>query len=207
MLHQIPLWFQHFFPDYTWQKNTLEKEIYLTFDDGPIPEITEWVLAILNDFGIKATFFVVGENVLQHPQILKKIVSDGHSIGNHTCHHVKGWDTPTQFYVDNVEKCSNIIKENTGNMPTLFRPPYGRIKPAQAKLLCSQYELIMWSTLTVDYDKNLRKDKCLNNSIKATLPGSIVVFHDSIKAEKNLKYVLPKYIAHFLSLGYSFKAL
>lgn len=207
MLHQIPSWFQVLFPGYIWRMNPKEKEIYLTFDDGPLPEITEWVLTVLKNVGIKATFFVVGENVLKHSKIFKKIIKDEHSIGNHTYHHVKGWGASTQSYIKDVNRCSHIIKEYSGVLPTLFRPPHGRIWPAQAKLLRKEYRLVMWNTLTIDYDRALHEKKCLKSSIDATRPGSIVVFHDSAKAEKNLKYVLPKYIDHFLCQGYSFKKL
>jgi len=207
MLHRIPFWFQQIFPGYTWSIATKNKEIYLTFDDGPVPDVTEWVLSVLDSFDIKSTFFLVGENIERHPSIFKKIIADGHSVGNHTYHHLKGWGATTQSYLEDVEKCSQIIEANTGSVPTLFRPPHGRIKPLQAKALRNDYQLIMWNTLTVDYDRGLAKERCLHNSIKATQPGSIVVFHDSVKAEKNLKYVLPKYIEHFLSEGYSFKAL
>ncbi|VAW29168.1 Polysaccharide deacetylase [hydrothermal vent metagenome] len=207
MLHRIPKWFQYLFPGYMWNKQTNEKVIYLTFDDGPIPEITEWVLSILNEYKVKATFFVVGENVERFPEIFKEIVNKGHSIGNHTHHHLKGWSTSVHNYVNDVELCSSTIEKHSGKTPALFRPPYGRIKPKQAKSLRREYRLVMWDTLTVDYDKNLDNVKCLQNSVNATHSGSIVVFHDSVKAQKNLKYVLPKYIAHFLSLGYSFKAL
>ena len=207
MLHQIPRWFQQIFPSYTWRVATLNKEIYLTFDDGPIPEITEWVLSVLNDFSIKATFFVVGQNVARHPAIFTKIVEGGHTIGNHTYHHLKGWGATTHSYLEDVDMCSKIVEANTGNVPTLFRPPHGRIKPSQAKALRNNYKLIMWDTLTVDYDPSLQEEKCLGNSIKATTSGSIIVFHDSVKAEKKLKHVLPKYIEHFIKLGYTFKKL
>ncbi len=207
MLHRIPRWFQHLFSGYTWNLDTQEKVIYLTFDDGPILDVTEWVLEILEEYGVKATFFVVGENASRHPQIINKINADGHSIGNHTFHHLKGWGVSTHNYYKDVERCSDVIEEHIGTSPKLFRPPHGRIKPSQAKLLREKYELIMWDTLTVDYNKNLSTKKCLTNSIRATRPGSIIVFHDSIKAENNLKYVLPKYIRHFQDLGYTFKAL
>ncbi len=207
MLHRIPRWFQHLFPRYTWNLDRQEKIIYLTFDDGPIPIITEWVLETLKQYAVKGTFFVVGENASRHPQIINKINAEGHSIGNHTFHHLKGWGVSTHNYYKDVERCSDVIKEQTGILPKFFRPPHGRIKPSQAKLLREKYELIMWDTLTVDYDKNLDEKKCLTNSIRATRAGSIVVFHDSIKAEKNLRYVLPKYIEHFQKLGYIFNAL
>jgi len=207
MLHRIPLWFQQLFTGYTWQLPSNEKVIYLTFDDGPIPELTEWVLDVLDEYKIKASFFVVGENVKRNPRVFTKLISAGHTIGNHTYHHVKGWGTSTKRYVEDVEKCSNIMIDNGGKSSVYFRPPHGRIKPAQAKLLRKSYQLVMWNVLSVDYDRGLSKEKCLKNTIDATRSGAIVVFHDSIKAEKNLKYVLPAYIKHFIAMGYSFNAL
>lgn len=207
MLHRIPLWFQRLFPDYIWQIPGQEKVIYLTFDDGPIPGITEWVIEMLKQYNIKATFFVVGENVNKHPHIFNKIIENGHVIGNHTFHHVRGWGTPTKLYIEEVELCDKAIVNNGGQKPVYFRPPHGRIKSGQTKILLDTYKLLMWNVLTVDYDRSLHEEKCLNNSIKATKPGSIVVFHDSIKAEKNLKYVLPRYIEYFLDFGYTFQPL
>ena len=207
MVHNIPKWFQRMFPGYTWQLPNGQKTIYLTFDDGPIPEITEWVLDTLKKYNIKASFFVVGENVSKHPEIFRKLVKDRHVVGNHTFHHVRGWETSTPMYLVDAGLCKEVIMENGGDEPKYFRPPHGRIKPSQAKELRNQYELLMWNVLTIDYDKNFNKEKCLRNSIKATSKGAIVVFHDSLKAEKNLKYVLPRYIEHFLAQGYSFEPL
>ncbi len=207
MLHRIPIWFQRVFTGYVWNIKSQEKIIYLTFDDGPIPGITEWVLDVLKEHQIQATFFVVGENVARYPTLLKRIDKESHRIGNHTFHHVKGWSVSADVYVKEVDKCTQIIEDNTSQSTKLFRPPYGRIKSSQAQLLRKKYTLIMWDTLTADYDKRLNEKKCLTNSIRATRDGSIVVFHDSLKAAKNLKYVLPRYIAHFKSLGYTFKAL
>ena len=207
MLHKIPVWFQKLFSGYTWQIPGAGKVIYLTFDDGPIPEVTEWVVEILAKYGIRASFFVVGENVSKYPEVFRKLVEGRHVIGNHTYHHVRGWGTPTSLYLVEAGLCKDAIMENGGEEPLYFRPPHGRIRPAQAKALRERYKLLMWNVLTVDYDRNLNEEKCLANSIKATHPGSIVVFHDSLKAEKNLKYVLPRYIEHFTSLGYSSEPL
>ena len=207
MLHRIPRWFQNLFPAYTWHIKSKEKVIYLTFDDGPIPEITQWVLNVLDDYDAKASFFVVGENVTKNPQSFQKIIEGGHAIGNHTYNHMKGWNASVNSFVDNVEKGSKAIVDNGGEFPQYFRPPHGRIKPSQARILRQNYKLIMWSVLSVDYDKSLNAERCLKNTIKATEPGAIVVFHDSIKAEKNLRYVLPKYMDHFSKIGYTFKKL
>jgi len=207
MFHKIPIWFQRLFPGFTWQFPSNEKVIYLTFDDGPIPEVTPWVVEVLNEYKIKATFFVVGENIKRNPNEFIDLIKAGHTIGNHTYHHVKGWSTSTKTYLHDVENCSQVIIDSGGEMPIYFRPPHGRIKLSQANLLKENYKLIMWNVLSVDYDKSLSKEKCLINTIEATSSGAIVVFHDSLKAEKNLKYVLPKFIKHFINEGYSFKAL
>lgn len=207
MLHRIPLWFQRLFPDYIWQIPSRERNIYLTFDDGPIPDVTEWVIEILDQYDIKASFFVVGENVSKNPDVFNALIEKGHLVGNHTYHHVRGWQTPTPTYLEEVELCNKVMLSHGGQLPRYFRPPHGRIKPGQARILREQYRLLMWNVLTADYDRSLNEEKCLKNSIRATQPGSIVVFHDSLKAEKNLRYVLPRYIEHFFDLGYSFQPL
>lgn len=207
IIHKIPTWVQHIFSGYVWQQNTSDKSIYLTFDDGPVPEITEWVLAQLKAFNAMATFFMVGQNIERYNDVFFKVVSGGHAIGNHTYSHLKGWRTSTKEYIANVAKCAEVIQARMQEAPSLFRPPYGRIKPRQASLLRNHYNLIMWSVLSADYDAGLSQENCLQRTIKATEPGSIIVFHDSKKAWKNLEFVLPKYLAHFAKLGYSFKAL
>jgi peptidoglycan-N-acetylglucosamine deacetylase len=197
------------FPDFTWEIANADKKIYLTFDDGPIPDITEFVLATLANFGAKATFFCVGDNIYKHPQIFQQVLEAGHSIGNHTYNHLKGWSTPTPQYLENVELCQQIITEKIGTSikKPLFRPPYGRIKSKQFKALKPDYQVIMWDMLTNDYDQTLDEKICLQKAIRYSQSGSIVVFHDSYKAEKNLRYVLPLYLAHFADLGYSFVGL
>lgn len=209
MIYKTPNILPLIFPKYVWNIPTEEKLIYLSFDDGPIPDITESVLSILDDFNAKATFFCIGDNIFKHPQIFNKILLANHSIGNHTNNHLKGWNTNTKEYIENIEICHEQIlktypeyKENR-----LFRPPYGRIKNSQAKLILDNYKIIMWSVLSQDYNQNIPKEKCLLNTIKATEPGSIVVFHDSIKAQKNMLYVLPRFLCHFQELGYKFAKL
>jgi peptidoglycan/xylan/chitin deacetylase (PgdA/CDA1 family) len=189
------------FPQYTWNIPSSEKVIYLTFDDGPIPEVTPWVLQTLSDFHAKATFFCVGDNVRKHPDTFKAILDAGHTVGNHTHHHLNGWKTPLDVYLTDVKKAENYIASS------LFRPPYGRLLPRQASALLESKSIIMWSVLTRDYAASLPPESCLRRSIKKTTPGAIVLFHDSLKAEKNLKYVLPRYLAHFKALGYRFAAL
>ena len=250
---------QSIFSKYIWcfpvnkeSANQNSKEIYLTFDDGPIPEITPWVLQELSEYKAKATFFCIGENVRKYPEIFRKIISNGHSIGNHTYNHLNGWKTSKKRYLNNVEKAekcfqsrwpsgsvfspdsswdqssvsglrssvfstdsyrdqSSLQKQSTTNhqlSTKLFRPPYGRIKPNQAnKILKKGYEIIMWDVLSGDFDLSLSKEECLKNVLKNAHDGSIVVFHDSEKAFKNLEYVLPRTLEHFTEKGFVFKAI
>ncbi len=181
-----------------------EKIIYLTFDDGPTPEITEWTLNELKKFNAKATFFCIGKNIEQHPEILRKIISENHSVGNHTYDHLNGWKTKAKEYLQNVEKC-NFVISNFLNPKLLFRPPYGKIRPSQYSNLKSQYSIIMWDVLSGDFDQNISGEKCFNNVVKNAKSGSIVVFHDSLKASKNLFYALPKTLEYFSEKGFGFE--
>lgn len=189
------------YPKAIWRKSNAEKKLYLTFDDGPIPEITEWVLATLKQYNVKATFFCVGDNVVKHPVVYQKIVEEQHSIGNHTFNHLNGWKTHSSAYLKNISKCKEVIKSD------LFRPPYGRMKNTQYKILQKHFSIIMWDVLSGDYDKNTSPEKCLNNVIKNYREGSIVLFHDSVKAWERLQFALPRFIEHALSKGYSFEKL
>ncbi|MCS6967252.1 MAG: polysaccharide deacetylase family protein [Cytophagales bacterium] len=204
-IHRIPRWIHSWLNGFTWRLPQKVPTLYLTFDDGPI-SLTNWVLDVLKDFQAQATFFCVGENIVQNPHIFRRIISHEHAVGNHTYNHLSGWRTSTRRYLKNAELCQAAI-ENHGIGCHLFRPPYGRITPMQAKALRQRYQLIMWEVLTCDYDAALSQEACLKNSIAATQSGSIVVFHDSFKAEKNLRYVLPRYLAHFAKLGFQFKGL
>jgi peptidoglycan/xylan/chitin deacetylase (PgdA/CDA1 family) len=183
------------FPKYVWEIPNSEKKVYLTFDDGPIPEITEWVLDQLTQYDAKATFFCIGDNIRKHPEIFNKIIENNHSIGNHTFNHLKGWETSLEKYLENTEKCAEIManfKLQTTN-PKLFRPPYGKIKPSQAKALRQAgYTIVMWDVISMDFDANVSPEQCLQNVISHIESGSIIVFHDSSKAWQNLQYVLPK---------------
>lgn len=203
------------FSKYTWRffnPKSLEakKEIYLTFDDGPTPEITNFVLKELKKYSAKATFFCIGKNIKNHPEIFKQIIDDNHSIGNHTQNHLNGWKTKTQDYISNtleVERTLQLYNFKTLKLK-LFRPPYGKIKRKQAKILLEKgYKIIMWSVLSGDFDTNLSKEKCLQNVLKHTCKGSIVVFHDSKKAYEKVKYVLPKVLDYLSKEGYEFKAI
>ncbi len=201
MIVKSPSIMKKIFPDLIWEINTIEKEIFLTFDDGPHPEITPQVLNILDNYDAKATFFCVGENVMKYPDTFKLIISNDHSVGNHSYSHLNGWKVPNNDYFENIEKADKYIGSN------LFRPPYGRIVPSQIKALKKKYSIIMWTVLTYDFDKKVSKKQCLKNSITATKPGSIVVFHDSIKSANNLVYTLPLFLKHFYENGFVFKAL
>ena len=198
------------FPNYIWNIHSQEKTLYLTFDDGPTPEITDWVLACLKKYNAKATFFCIGKNVEQYPDIFVNIVNDAHTIGNHTFNHLKGWETNTKDYIENTMMCNYVlqIQNPKSSVVNLFRPPYGRIKPKQAKLLIEEgFKIIMWSVLSVDWDKNISEQKCYNNVVNNSGSGDIVVFHDSTKAFKNLQFALPKVLEHYNNLGYKFKSI
>ncbi len=184
----IPAWFQNFFPRFLWQKPGLHKTVYLTFDDGPHPEITPWVLEQLDRYNIKATFFCVGDNVRKYPETYRMILEKGHQTGNHTMNHLKGWKTPAQTYIENVDACRAYVDSR------LFRPPYGRISRKQAKALENQYSIVMWSLLACDFEKHLNRENALDGLIRKTRNGDIVVFHDSVKAEENLRFLLPQYL-------------
>ncbi len=204
------------FPQLTWRIETTTQELFLTFDDGPIPGPTQFALDVLKQFQAHATFFCIGDNIQKHPEIFKRIIAENHQVGNHTFHHLKGWGTSTEKYVANVQSCAEEIRANldfpfSSNLshPSkhLFRPPYGRIRSKQINALKDNHEIIMWDVLTSDYSPSLSPEKCLQGTIKASRPGSIVVFHDSLKAERNMTYVLPRYIEHFRNLGFEFRAL
>ncbi len=184
-----------------WKIPNDKKRIFITFDDGPIPDVTPKILSILNNYKIKATFFCVGENVLKHPDIYTDILENGHSIGNHTFNHLNGWQTTTEQYLDNVKKSETFIITN------LFRPPYGKITPNQINKIKNKYFTILWTVLSGDFDKNISGQQCLENVINNTIEGSIIVFHDSMKAKERVLYALPKFIEHFQKCGYKFEAI
>ncbi len=197
------------FPNYVWDITTKRDVIYLTFDDGPTPEITKWVLNTLNAYNAKATFFCIGNNIEKHPDIFQNIIKEGHAIGNHTHNHIKGWKTSSENYLNNVLKAQAVINPHiTDSNVKFFRPPYGKISKKQGrKLRDLNYNIIMWDILSFDWDKNTSGEKCLNNVIRKTSNGSIIVFHDSVKAAKNLKYVLPKVLTYFTEKGYTFESI
>ncbi len=200
-LVKSPFFLKKYYANFVWKIPTTEKIIYLTFDDGPTPEITEWTLASLKKFNAKATFFCIGNNVAKYPIIFNKIMEEGHAVGNHTHHHLNGWHTNNEDYLRNIKKCEEVVKSK------LFRPPYGRIKKSQYELIRNNYQVIMWDVLSGDFDPKTSTEKCLSNVINNAAEGAIIVFHDSMKAADNLKFTLPKVLAHFAEQGYRFEKL
>lgn len=198
---KTPKLVQAFMPAYTWHIPTAEQVLYLTFDDGPIPKVTPWVLETLKSFGAKATFFCVGDNVQKHPEIFRQILEEGHTVGNHTFNHLNGWQTDHVVYLNNVRKCARIVKSR------LFRPPYGRLLPRQREFLQRHFQIVMWDVLSGDYDPDISPEQCLQNVLDNARPGSIVVMHDSLKAARNLRFSLPVILEYFAAQGYRFDRL
>lgn len=200
---KIPFYVRWFYPSYLiWNKPTKQKVLYITFDDGPHPTITPWALGILEQYNAKATFFCVGANAEKYPDALHQIIDKEHRVANHTYNHLKGWKTSLKDYIENAKLAAEYISSN------LFRPPYGRIKHNQAKALKKLgYEIIMWDVLSGDFDQKLKGEDCYQNVIQNAKEGSIIIFHDSEKAEERLKFVLPKVLDHYSQLGYRFETL
>lgn len=201
MFFRAPSVLRWIYPELTWRIPTSEKEIYLTFDDGPVSGPTDFVLEQLSVFESRATFFCIGNNVAKNPNVFAKVQAASHTIGNHTFDHMNGWRNSVEKYAANTSRCDDVIGHSK-----FFRPPFGRITRSQIRKL-SDLEIIMWDVLTHDFLQKADPEKILKRSIKATRAGSIVVFHDSYKAEKNLKYLLPRYMDHFAGKGFSFKQL
>jgi len=206
--HRTPSFLQWFYPSLLWHRSRSEKSIYLTFDDGPIPEMTPLVLGVLDEYQIKATFFCVGDNAKKHPDLLDEVIQAGHQIGNHTSQHLDGWKTDQDSYVNSIKICDDQLNQNfNSEQLPLFRPPYGKTTSRQIKQVKHTHQIIMWDVLSGDFDQSLSPENCLNNTIKATQNGSIVIFHDNVKAKKNLTHALPRYISHFKEQGFEFKTL
>lgn len=201
------------FSNYVWDVSNTENKIYLTFDDGPIPKITEWVLEELKKHDAKATFFCIGHNIEKHPEIFEKVINNGHSVGNHTFNHLNGWKTSTEEYLENSIKWSVFSGQSPNcqlntDYCKLFRPPHGKIKNSQSKKLRQLgYKIIMWDVLSADYDTSISPEKCLKNVLQNVSSGSIIVFHDSIKAFPNLEYTLPKALKYWKEKGFVFEKL
>ncbi|CAM1367540.1 polysaccharide deacetylase family protein [Tenacibaculum xiamenense] len=207
-LIKTPRIIKKIFSRYTWCFSSNNPEVYLTFDDGPIPEVTEFVLEQLKKHNAKATFFCIGDNIQKHPSIFKEIIGNGHSIGNHTFNHLNGWKTTSKDYITNTLKTEELINKFHSKNTKLFRPPYGKIKHSQTSLLLKKgYKVIMWDVLSADFDARTTKEQCAQNVLKKTKNGSIIVFHDSIKAREKLYYALPIVLEKLSKKGYSFVAM
>ncbi len=201
-LVKTPWILKSLYPSLIWDIKTEAKTLYLTFDDGPHPKATSFILDILKQYNAKATFFCIGKNVLENRDIYDRIITEGHTVGNHTQNHLNGWKTDDEAYLDNIKQAALNIDSN------LFRPPYGRISRFQIKLLKQlKYRVIMWDVLSGDFDTTLSKEKCLNNVILQATSGSIIVFHDSEKAWERLEYTLPKVLEYFKEEGFKFDSL
>jgi peptidoglycan/xylan/chitin deacetylase (PgdA/CDA1 family) len=202
-LHKTNFLLRAFYPRFAWRVPTREKVIYLTFDDGPIPDVTEFVLETLQNHQAKATFFCIGDNVKKHPGIFQQVHQAGHSIGNHTFNHLNGWKTEDEPYLENIRKC----QQQLGQPTRLFRPPYGRLKRSQGHEVLKTHDVIMWDVLTGDFSLSLQPEVVLQKTLKYTEPGSIILFHDSLKAWPRMSYALPRVISHFSERGYRFDGL
>jgi peptidoglycan/xylan/chitin deacetylase (PgdA/CDA1 family) len=190
-----------FFPKAVWEFDHSERTIYLTFDDGPIPGLTEWILDELKRFDAKATFFCVGENIEKNRNIFDRITSDGHQVGNHTYNHIKGFHSSLLEYIRNTESCEALTKNK------LFRPPYGQLRKSQYRaLLKMNYRIVFWDVISYDYEK-IAPEQCLKNVLKHGKAGSIIVFHDNLKAETNVRYALPHTLEHFSKQGFKFRSI
>lgn len=198
-IEQVPDFFRNLYPKALWRMDPNEKAVYLTFDDGPIPVITPWVADLLERYNIKATFFMVGDNVHKFPQEYMQIVESGHRVGNHTFNHLKGLFTSTKEYVDNVDQADAFIHSN------LFRPPHGMLRRKQYYELSKRYQFVMWDLVTRDYSFRLYGEDVLANVKRFARNGSIITFHDSMRSESNLRYALPRSIDWLLEQGYTFK--
>jgi len=198
---RIPWILRKVAPSLVYKISTVDKTVYITFDDGPIQETTPQLLEILERFNAKATFFCLGKNVELNKPLFEKIIQKGHSIGNHSFDHKDGWKTKNQEYFDNIEKANTLIKSK------LFRPPYGRIKPSQIKFLKRKYKIVMWDVLSGDFDPNTSKEQCVKNVLDNVTSGSIIVFHDSIKVKEKVLYILPKILKELKERGYKFRNL
>lgn len=201
LIEQPPKLFRALYPSAIWRMDSADKAVYLTFDDGPIPEITPWVLDLLDKYNIKATFFLVGDNIGKHPDEFRMIVERGHRVGNHTFNHIRGFEYSTKDYM------ANTVKANVQIQSDLFRPPHGHMTPTQYYALKKEYKVIMWDLVTRDYSNKLNGEQVFKKVKYYVRNGSIITFHDSLKAEQNLKYALPRSIEWLLEQGYQFKLL
>ena len=220
LIEQPSKWLRRLYPGALWRVNPDEKAVYLTFDDGPIPEVTPWVIDLLERYGVKATFFMVGDNSCKYPEIFRLVVEKGHRMGNHTFNHIRGFSRKyftSYSYLENTEKAYDLMREQMKGLncsesqlrPLLFRPPHGHMGWAQYITLKRRYRIVMWDLVTRDYSKKLRGPQVLANVLRYTRNGSIITFHDSLKSWQNgnLQYALPRAIEFFMEEGYQMKML
>lgn len=201
LIEQLPAVYRKLFPNTVWRLPRKEKTVFLTFDDGPIPEVTPFVLDLLKEKKIKATFFCVGDNVRKHPDVFRQVIDAGHVVGNHTFNHLQGLYTSSKKYITNAQKADDFINS------ILFRPPHGILRYAQFITLRKMFRIVFWDVVTRDYNHKLTGEEVLGIVKKYTRNGSIIVFHDSLKAEKNIRYALPKAIDYLMEEGYKFEVL
>lgn len=196
--HKTPELLKPIYNDLVWDVPTTEREIFITFDDGPVPDATNIALDILRDYEVKATFFCIGDNVRKHPDVFQRVIAEGHGIGNHSLNHLNGWKYNDYSYVKNVLECARLVDSK------LYRPPYGKIKRSQSAALRKRFTVVMWDVISGDFDHKVSMDRCVRNVTENGVPGSIVVFHDSRKAMEKMAYALPRVIEFFRDEGYSF---
>lgn len=195
-----PSWiFRYIFPKIIWKKETPSKEIWLTFDDGPEPEVTSWILSTLNELQVKATFFLIGKNIVKFPELIKSIKRNKHVVGNHSFSHKNGWLTKHDTYIKDIKRCQQLMKDNN-----LFRPPYGKISLRQQNSINKQYKIILWDILSMDFKENITKEKIIDNVLENVEPGSIIVFHNNLKSFANLKLTLKEIILELKKNGFVF---
>jgi peptidoglycan/xylan/chitin deacetylase (PgdA/CDA1 family) len=197
---QPPLLFRKLFRSFVWRVPTKDLVLFLTFDDGPIPEVTLAVLELLKNYNAKATFFCIGDNVRKYPQVFQQVIDDGHAIGNHTFNHLNGWKTKTSDYIKNIAACEEVLKSKI----KIFRPPYGKLRISQYLKVRKSHSIIMWDVLTKDWKQNLTAEDCFEIARRKTKSGSIVVFHDSLKAKKRMLPTLEKTLKYFSEKGFRF---
>lgn len=200
-LVKTPFFIKSLFSDYIWDIDTHHNEVFITFDDGPIPELTPWILDVFKEYDFQATFFCVGDNILKYPEIYNRIIEEGHAVGNHTFNHLNGWHTDHDTYMENVKAFDQLLTTD------FFRPPYGKLKRGQATAIKSGKKIVMWDVLSGDFDAGISREQCLKNVLENFQKGSIIVFHDNVKAEEKLRFVLPKFLKHLKDLGYKSSAI
>ncbi len=202
-LVQIPSFISLLYPNRLWKGPELGPKLTLTFDDGPVPGVTDWVLEELAKRELHATFFMVGDNVRKHPILAQEVFAAGHQVGNHTYHHLSGWNTTTPAYLEDVAACDAILEDTLGVKPSLFRPPYGWMKPLQAREVAKDKKIVMWSLLSHDFNPSIAAEKIIAGCSSRTSPGAIIVFHDQEKTKEQLKKVLPNYLDFLVGEGFT----